>query len=514
VFQERQHPVHELWHRLMDTHTRLCIDAPVEHGKTTQIDIKRATWELGRNTSHLIALISNSSDIPTRVLRIVRDTLENNPRYRRVFPDLRVRKSTSDEIYLERPGATLKDPSMVGRGVMGAIIGSRVSILILDDILDFQNTWSEGERQKLWELLNSTVLNRVLANGRIWDIGTPWHVEDARHKLRRLPGYTHAHFDAENGRSFMLDGVRQEIPGGNDAGLWSETYQDPISGHVFGFPPERLAEKRSQLPLHEYARQFKCRPLSGAMEIFPASALEYAQSIGRSLYAGGRAFIEEADPTGKVRCTWRPAEDEADVIVTGVDLAIQKRDTANLTAFYTLSPKGGLKHTMEIRAGHLEGPDIIRHMLLILRRYPGHRGFRVENNGAQDYLLQFMRVPEIMKALGATERELQKLVLRPHTTTGQLKADPVLGIRGMSVHFEQGKWPIPCDDRNRCPGLVQDWVDAMLAFDPVSHTNDILVAAWLAAEEARSYGDGGGSTWSRFGMYVPGMNQAAGGGGG
>jgi len=505
VHEQVQHPFHDLLHWLRKHNPRLCVDAPVEHGKTTQFDIIAVEHELGLNPSHQIGLFSNSGAIPARAVRAVRDTLESNERYHEVFPHVELIKSTGEQLYLRRPaGLGAIHPSLIGIGIQGSIIGSRLSIIILDDILDFQNTWSENERAKLWELLQSTVLNRLLANGSLWDIGTPWHVEDARHKLRRLPGYAYAHFDAEDGLYYRLNGKRRPIPDGNEIGLWGSVYVDPISGNTFGFPPERLAEKKRQMPVREYMRQFRCVALAGALEIFSPAAMEYSKSLGRQYYFPLRWFKEEEFDRGKVRCTWRPAEDPKDPIITGVDLAISKKETAHSTAFYTGTPKGGRRILLEIRAGQMELAEIARHVIRIVRRYPNHRGFRVENNQAQDYLVQVLNNADLMRALGATEIDLQRLSVRAHTTTATNKLDPVTGIRGMALAFEQGRWPIPADESDFCPGLVGEWYDGLVAFDPTSHPNDIVMASWLFAEECRVYGEGASTgTWGRWGMFVP-----------
>lgn len=475
-------------------------DYTVTHN-TTQFDVVRSTWALGRNPNEMIAIISNSSTIPERALRSVRECLLANERYHQVFPHIEMTKATQNEIWLRRGGKGMH-PSIVGVGVGGSIIGSRISLLILDDILDFANTWTENERKKLWELLNSTILNRLLANGRLIDIGTPWHVEDARHKLRRTPGYTHVHFDAEDGENYRINGEVRPIPGGAPGTLWNEDVTDPVTGHHYGFPAARLAEKKDQMPPHEYARQFKCVALSGSMAIFPVESLEYAKSLGKTIVPAA-LFKTETTDAGRTKRTWRESGPHENVVVTGVDLAIKKSASADKTALYTVELLSGLKRPLEICAGQMEVHEIARQVIRIVRLYPGHRGFRVEDNAAQDYLLQVLRNGDIMRTLGATEKDLQKINIRNHTTTAENKWDPVIGIRGMAVHFAQGKWPIPCDDRGRCPGLIEEWYDAMLAFDPTGHTNDILMASWLASEEARSFGDGSSSEWNRFGMYVP-----------
>jgi len=79
------------------------------------------------------------------------------------------------------------------------------------------------------------------------------------------------------------------------------------------------------------------------------------------------------------------------------------------------------------------------------------------------------------------------LPVKPHTTTA-MKAHPEMGIPGLFLEIMNGAWLIPNDDRGVCPPIVQRFVDACIEFVPDKHTNDVLMAAYFAQQQAREWG--------------------------
>jgi hypothetical protein len=57
----------------------------------------------------------------------------------------------------------------------------------------------------------------------------------------------------------------------------------------------------------------------------------------------------------------------------------------------------------------MEQAQILQMALLLVRRFPNHRGFAVENNQAQDFIRQGMDDDRIMQALGGQGVDLQRL---------------------------------------------------------------------------------------------------------
>jgi hypothetical protein len=96
-------------------------------------------------------------------------------------------------------------------------------------------------------------------------------------------------------------------------------------------------------------------------------------------------------------------------------------------------------------------------------------------HNAQDYILQFARAQNA------------SVPIKAHTT-GRNKAHPEYGVESLFVEIQNGAWIIPCDHAGRCHPNVQRWVDACLYYQPDAHVDDVLMASWLAREQARAMG--------------------------
>lgn len=493
VFGIRNWPFHVYLNSIVDGPKRkVTFDAPIAHGKTTQFSVIRPIFALGRDPFEQMALVSSAPELPMRALRVIRNHIEENERLHRVFPKLRLEESTQKSITVARGRTTDKDASIAAMGIEGQILGRRWSWLITDDILRLDTTYTDASRVKVWERLTREVLGRLDPKGRHTDIGTPWVATDARGKLRRMASYTFLRFDGWTGEVFDINGrkVRQF-----EGGLWPELVKDPISGREQGWPRWRLEEARRDMPGHEFDRQIRGIVLSGAMGIF-SDYLDFCAKLGR-----GIKMQEEMAINGKVRVAWRRPEPSWRNIYTGVDLAIERKDTAADTAFFTGAADDRQRQILELRKGKIEGPDILRNMIEIVRRYPLHNGFRCETNSGQKFLKQFTDEPGLLEALGATAAEADRIRVIPHFT-GRNKAAEGVGIRAMNVEFERKRWPIPCDDELVCCELVQEWVDALKTFDPLAHSDDMLVASWLFWEQSREAWVGTGD-FGKYGVYVP-----------
>jgi hypothetical protein len=324
-------PLHREWQNLANNHQYLVVKAPVEHGKTQNWSVMRPAWLLGKNLNHSIAIVSNSIDHPIRCLRNIRETIEHNERYHEVFPWVKLEQNTQTEITVRRPRSKKRDPSLIAFGIGGSIIGRRWTGVILDDILDFDSTWTHEGRLKTRKILESTVLNRVLANGFVHAIGTPWNIEDAMKWLGDLPGYHKVRYDA-------LDM------------LWPEKYTDPETGEVFGFPKERLNDIRGRMTKLEFDRQFRCIASSSSFETFSPTDLDECLRMGQGLKLGRQAPPDAC-------------------VVSGVDLAIKKKDSADMTVIFTGTVIEGVKEILDIQSGHWELPEICRQVIECVRKY-------------------------------------------------------------------------------------------------------------------------------------------------
>lgn len=423
-------PMHGEWHDLADAKDRLVLMSHVESGKTQQLSVGRVLWTLGRDPNTRVMVVSNTASQAQKIVRSIAGYLDRSNELREVFPKLRkaaVGPWTSTQLTVERRGAP-KDPSVQAIGVHGSVVGARIDLLILDDLLDYENTRTPAQRDDVWDWVHSTLFGRLTQNAKVICVGNAYHREDMLHRFERNPLWsTH----------------RYPVLAPDNSSSWPERW-----------PIERIIRKREELGPLEFARQMLCQARDDGEARFKREWIETClrRGNGRSLVNGLAAI-----PPG---CA----------VYTGVDLAIQQHSGADLTVMFTiLVHPNGDREVLNVESGRLAGPDIVAKIRDVHHRYQGI--VFVENNAAQDFILQFTRYGSAVP-------------VKPFTT-GRNKAHPEFGIESLAAEMAAGKWVIP-NNQGRMHPEVDAWVNEMLYYDPKAHTGDRLMASWFAREAARA----------------------------
>lgn len=226
----KQGMVHRTWHGhlwwcwLHGLHPSIC--APWGLGKTTSTVVEMTPWMHGRSPSLRACVVCNiDTNAKLRVAaqsRVISERLQT----RLVFPELKIKggKQHSDFSYsIEGSSGGKVDPSLRAWGVFGSGTGSRVDLLLLDDIVDMGNAVKNPTlRQKVIDVCDSVWFPRLepacsscggsgvdggvraaltdpapkpcawcrgTGGGRSVGIGTMWHAQDYWHDRLQRPGY-------------------------------------------------------------------------------------------------------------------------------------------------------------------------------------------------------------------------------------------------------------------------------------------------------------------------------------
>lgn len=113
-------------------------------------------------------------------------------------------------------------PTVSAYGTGGSITGSRARWLIGDDLLDFDNTRTQHQRNTVDNWLHTSLLSRLMAQtGRAVIIGNTYHHDDAYARLKQSEGWVTCHIP------LLTEGdeVRAAI-----------TYPDDFTGRPIGEP--------------------------------------------------------------------------------------------------------------------------------------------------------------------------------------------------------------------------------------------------------------------------------------
>ena len=462
-----------------DSHQRLLFEFVMEHpqcvirmpaGTSKTFCMAALTmWLIGHDPTVRGAIVSATQGQASKPLAMVRDYIDTSIALRLVFQNL-ARSSrpqdpwTQSEITVARPPG-IRDPSLVAVGIDGALPGSRLAWVIVDDILDRENTSVPSGRQKVSEFFDSTVLSRLDPNARLVVCNTPWHPDDITYRLERA-GWPTLTMDVEGGinlancPNFDSDEIRPSRKPGEWYRLASH---DPDPEELVPLWPKRFNRLRiealrrdySQTP-HRFNQLFMCQCRDDATARCKSDWIEQCKRKGMTL----ASEYKGPNPT-----------------VTGVDLAVGETEAHDATAFFTfeLLPDGK-RRILDIEVGHFDGPTSVQKLINKARAY--NSIVRVETNGAQAFIRQF--------ALQFNA----SIPVKAHTTGRANKHHIQFGVESLFIELQNGAWHVPADDWRRCPPAVQRWVDECLNYEPSKHTGDILMACWLAREQARELGFG------------------------
>lgn len=267
------------------------------------------------------------------------------------------------------------------------------------------------------------MVGRIVADGRVIIVGTPWHQEDLLHVLERSGEY-----------QVIRD------PAANAAGdpLWPEAW-----------PRARLEQRRREIGEIEFSRQMLLEVLSDAGSRFRQTWLERAFGLAAEL---GHQLTDR--------------EEQGWMTFTGVDLAVGATSSHDETVIFTIALLPDRRRTvLAVEAGRWQAPEILARIKSARTRFRSR--VRVESNAGQMYLVQFL--------------EGDGVHVEAHTTTSRNRHHPAFGIESLAVEFEQGRWIVPDAPETRA------WARELIAFSPAGHPGDRVVASWLAREAARAF---------------------------
>lgn len=465
----------------INMHERCVLMIPVGHSKTFCV-ASLAMWLLGHNPTTRGAIVSATQLQAQKPLSMVRDYIEQSPELKMVFPKLRRSPQvghswTQTMLTVERPMG-IKDASLAAIGLDGAISGSRLNFVLVDDILNHENTYTPEQRTKVYKWFDSSVLSRLDPKGsKLIVTNTAWHSRDLVHDLWKVHKWPTLRM-ATTGEVWVYnsDYGCEGFPGADDLRdafhvdvtntLAAEeshcrlVAHDPDPNNSVPLFPERFPEeviediKTRHLPI-EFSRAY-LNEVRNEKDAF--CKLEWIQACKLK----GRGMTLATEYRG------------SDATFTGVDLAVSQNETADYTAFFTFRVLSGTgqRLILDVDYGRFDGPTIIRKIKEKATAF--NSIVRVESNAAQEYLRQFANMEAVIP-------------IRAHMT-GRSKAHPEHGVPALFLELYQGAWIIPCSNSGECHPAVQRWIDECCEYSPSKHTGDVLMSSYFAREQAKEWG--------------------------
>ena len=226
---------------------------PRDHMKSTLIAY-RIAWELTKDPTIRILLISSTSNLATKQLKFIKDILVSDT-YRLYWPEMVEKEETKREKWTEREISvdhpkrkewSIRDPSIFTAGLTTNIVGMHCDISVMDDVVVEGNAYIEAGRSKVKEQYG--YLSSVEAvSAREWVVGTRYHPKDLYSDLINMEI---EEFDEIGNvcKSLPLFEVfeRQVESVGDGTGEFLWPRQQGPDGKWFGFDAQILAQKRAQ----------------------------------------------------------------------------------------------------------------------------------------------------------------------------------------------------------------------------------------------------------------------------
>lgn len=398
VFGVKLDPEQIGWIRFWQEHEASVLHAGVGIGKTT-LARGFVLWLLGGCPTEMGIWLGATQRQPKQQLATMARMIEaegKRSRLHHVFPHLRpgpIWRSTEIEVVRELTGLDSSPTVQVFGAYSESVLGSRATILVIDDLCNFNNTLTEDGREKMIEWL-STVLSRLTKdNVRIIVLGNYWHKNDALMDLANNKGFAYRKTPA-----FTRD---PEAP--EDPERWIMTCPSALSSKAAIVLAKRLGPRKA-------TQMLECEKPDLNLGRFKELWFEAALAAGVGMpFRPPRVFYP---------------------CFTGVDFGHDSQPGSDRTAMVTaiLRPDGR-KQIIDVRSGTWDSEQLTAQFTEIRLRYGSTIG--VENNGAQRLVARMIT-------------NTTAIPLIEHNTNQFNKRDIVNGVEGMAISLQSGEWIFPC----------------------------------------------------------------------
>jgi hypothetical protein len=170
--------------------TRMLVNVPPEHAKSTVITVNYSTYRIAINPNVRIIVVSKTLNKAREFVYSVKNRL-SHPRYAKMQntfgPEGGWKQDADtwkvDTVYLggDARDSSEKDPTIQALGMGGQIYGARADLIILDDCITTANA-HEYDKQINW--LQKEVITRLGKNGKLLIVGTRIAATDFYKELR------------------------------------------------------------------------------------------------------------------------------------------------------------------------------------------------------------------------------------------------------------------------------------------------------------------------------------------
>ena len=316
----------DMWELVCSDNKRVAIAAPRGHAKTTAVTMAYILANVMFKERDFVLLVSNTWDISTKFLGIMKEALYSNNDLKKNFGPFTFDKDTQDEIIVSSPYGKF---CIMARGSEQNVRGlqwmnKRPNLIVCDD-LESDELVNNPERRKKFSGWFMNLLMPCGSKNCIYRVvGTVLHFDSVLENLLHDPSWVTRRFSAHKGFDDF-----SEI-------LWPEMW-----------PEERLRDMRqmyiSQHNMDGYSQEYLNIPVSTQDQYFrPEDMLD---------------MTEEEKDSNKI-------------YYAAADLAISKTERSDYTVIGVMGiDSNNFKHIVDIRRGRWDSLQIIDELISVNRRY-------------------------------------------------------------------------------------------------------------------------------------------------
>ncbi len=254
-------------------------------GKSTLIGVF-CVWLLFNLPNLRILVLSAETDLAKKMVRNVKNIVERHPLTNHLVPT-RARQWASNQFTVRRQ-LTLRDPSLLARGISSNITGSRADVIIADDVEVPNTCRTLAKREELHERLQETAYVLVPGGLQLY-AGTP-------HSLESI--YTDQPSDQEES-PFLAGFSRFVMPLLSERGesRWPER-----------FPTNKINELRDQTGPIKFRSQMMLEPIGDdELRLDPNRLLRYDDDLQLRQSNGQSTLTIAGRRMASVTAWWDPS---------------------------------------------------------------------------------------------------------------------------------------------------------------------------------------------------------------
>ena len=226
---------------------------PRDHMKSALVAY-RVAQRITKEPSVRILYVSATANLANKQLKFIKDILTCEA-YRFYWPEMclpeegKREKWTETEIAVDHPRRkeeAIRDPTIFAAGLTTTITGMHCDISVLDDVVVYENAYTEEGRQKVksqYSLLSSI----EGTDAEQWVVGTRYHPKDLYKDLIDMAADQYDDTGELIGSEQIYEVMERQVEDrGDGTGQFLWPRQQRYDGKVFGFDASILARKRAQ----------------------------------------------------------------------------------------------------------------------------------------------------------------------------------------------------------------------------------------------------------------------------